>query len=83
MIKKEYADVVVLPLADHPFDAQWSKNLDSLLNDSFPGSTFILWSRNSFIEYYNGSLKVIELPETGSHSATIIREQISDKVLGF
>ncbi len=82
MIKKEYPDVVVLPLADHPYDAQWSKNLDSLLNDSFPGSTFSLYgSRRSFIEYYSGNLKVVELRETGSHSATIIREQISDKVL--
>lgn len=82
MIKKEYPDIVVLPLPDHPLDAQWSLNLDTLLSNAFPGSSFILYgSRDSFIPYYSGKLKTVELDETGSHSATLIREQISDKVL--
>lgn len=82
MIKQEYADVVVLPLANHPIDAKWSQNLDNLLSNAFPGSKFKLYgSRDSFIPYYSGKFAVIELPETGSHSATIIREQISDRVL--
>jgi bifunctional NMN adenylyltransferase/nudix hydrolase len=82
MIKKEYPDIVVLPLPDHPLDARWSENLDTLLGHSFPGSSFVLYgSRNSFIPYYSGKLKTVELDETGSHNATLIREQISDKVL--
>lgn len=82
MIKKEYPDIVVLPLADHPLDTQWSQNLDALLGDSFPGSSFILYgSRDSFIPYYSGKIATVELAETGSHSATLIRDQISDKVL--
>ena len=82
MIKREYPDIVVLPLRDHPLDDQWSRNLDTLLSDSFPGSAFSLYgSRDSFIPYYSGRLETVELAETGSHSATIIREEISDKVL--
>ncbi|MBS1505680.1 MAG: NUDIX domain-containing protein [Bacteroidetes bacterium] len=82
MIKKEYHDVVILPLADHPLDAQWSKNIDTLLGDSFPGSAFVLYgSRDSFIPYYSGKYETVELPEAGSQSATLIREKISDKVL--
>ncbi len=82
MIKKEYPEIVVLPLRDHPFDEQWSKNLDALLSDSFPGSAFKLYgSRDSFIPFYSGRFETVELPETGSQSATIIREKISDKVL--
>lgn len=82
MIKNEYPDIVVLPLSDHPLDAKWSGNLDTLLSDSFPGSSFSLYgSRDSFIPYYSGRFETVELPETGSHSATIIREKISDKVL--
>ncbi len=82
MIKKEYPEVVVLPLSDHPLDTKWSQNLDSLLSNSFPGSSFKLFgSRDSFIKYYSGHYEVVELSESGSHSATLIREKISDKVL--
>ncbi len=82
MIKKDYPEVVVLPLSDHPLDLKWSQNLDNLLSNSFPGSGFKLFgSRNSFISYYSGKYEVIELPENGSHNATLIREQISSKVL--
>lgn len=82
MIKREYPGMVVLPLSDHPIDARWSQNLDTLLANSFPGASFKLYgSRDSFIPYYSGKLEVIELPETSNQSATLIREQISDKVL--
>ncbi|SKC60770.1 NUDIX domain-containing protein [Ohtaekwangia koreensis] len=82
MIKKEYTDIVVLPLSDHPLDKKWSQNLDILLADTFPGSRFVLYgSRDSFKSYYSGSNETFELPENGSHSATTIREQISDRVM--
>jgi bifunctional NMN adenylyltransferase/nudix hydrolase len=82
MIKKAYPEVVVLPLSDHPLDWNWSLNLDHLLSNSFPGSKFKLYgSRDSFISYYSGRFEVVELPETGSHNATLIREKISDQVL--
>jgi bifunctional NMN adenylyltransferase/nudix hydrolase len=82
MIRASYPNVIILPLPNHPLDSKWSLNLDASLSDSFPGSKFRLYgSRDSFIPYYSGRFEVVELPETGSHSATIIREQISDKVL--
>jgi bifunctional NMN adenylyltransferase/nudix hydrolase len=82
MIKKDYADVVVLPLPDHPLDARWSQSLDTLLTETFPGLGFKLYGgRDSFIQFYNGRNETVELPDSGSHSATLIREQISDKVL--
>jgi bifunctional NMN adenylyltransferase/nudix hydrolase len=82
MIKKEFPEVMVLPIRDHPLDSKWSQNLDSLLSDSFPAAKFILYgSRNSFIPHYLGKNKVVELPENGDYNATIIREEISDTVL--
>lgn len=82
MIKQSYPEAVVLPLPDHPLDAKWSANLDALLIQSFPGAGFTLYgSRNSFIPYYSGKLRTIELAENSHHNATLIREQISDKVL--
>jgi len=82
MIKQAYPELVVLPLPDHPLDTRWSQNLDTMLNSTFPGTGFKLYgSRDSFIPYYSGKLETVELPETGSHSSTFIREQISDIVL--
>ena len=82
MIKKIFSDVMVLPLSDHPEDAKWSQNLDELLANAFPGSMFTLYgSRDSFISCYSGQFELVELPKTGFHSATLIRDQISDKVL--
>jgi bifunctional NMN adenylyltransferase/nudix hydrolase len=82
MIKKEYPDLVVLPLSDHPQDAKWSQNLDSLLSNTFVGQSFILYgSRDSFIGYYAGRYEVVELAESVKLNSTAIREQISDKVM--
>lgn len=82
MIKQAYPELMVLPLPDHPLDTRWSQNLDTMLNSTFPGTGFKLYgSRDSFIPYYSGKLDTVELPETGSHSSTLIREHISDIVL--
>ena len=82
MIKKDYPELFVLPLSDHPLDSKWSQNLDTLLSGTFPGSRFNLYgSRDSFIKYYSGNLLTEELPENGNHNSTNIREQISDKVI--
>lgn len=82
MIKKEYADVVVLPLHDHPLDSKWSQNLDTMLSGTFPGSSFLLYgSRDSFIKYYTGKNSVIELAQHGEYNASEIRKALKDKAL--
>lgn len=82
MIKKEYPNVVVLPLPDQPVDTKWSANLDALLGNTFPGSGVTLYgSRDSFIDYYTGRNTVVELPKHGEHSATEIRESLKEKVM--
>jgi len=80
MIKKEYPEVVVLPLPDHPIDARWSHNLDVLLTNTFPGAAFALYgSRDSFIDFYTGKNSVVELPKHGDHNATEIRRMVKEK----
>jgi bifunctional NMN adenylyltransferase/nudix hydrolase len=82
MIRKAYPDVVVLPLADHPLDTVWSANLDTLLANTFPGTSFTLYgSRNSFADYYSGRYSVEELVAHGEFSATEIRESIKEQVM--
>jgi bifunctional NMN adenylyltransferase/nudix hydrolase len=81
MIKRDYPEVVVLPITDHPSDKVWSDNLDNLLKNVFPSETFCLYgSRDSFIPYYKGKLETIELPEHGDYNATELRKQYADKV---
>lgn len=82
MLKQADAELVVLPLSDHPSDLCWSNNLDQLLRSAFPNEQFILYGgRQSFINNYHGILTVKELPEYGTHSATAIRNDHADKVL--
>ncbi|UYQ91376.1 NUDIX domain-containing protein [Chitinophaga horti] len=82
LLKHYAAELVVLPLADHPSDAVWSQQLDSLLASAFPQERFVLYgSRNSFAPYYSGQLPVELLPEVGTHSATAIRDVNADRVL--
>ncbi|MFT4533761.1 MAG: bifunctional NMN adenylyltransferase/nudix hydrolase [Saprospiraceae bacterium] len=81
MIKREYPEVVVLPLSDHPSDAQWSENLDNVLVAACPAERFALYgSRDSFIPYYSGRNKTVELPEHGDHNASELRQKYADKV---
>ena len=82
MIKKEYPDIVVLPLPDHPSNSKWSQNLDSTLANTFPGSGFTLYgSRDSFISFYSGNNQTCALPENGHHNSTEIRQHFGDKVM--
>jgi len=81
MIKKDYPEVIVLPVSDHPSDKEWSASLDNLLRSVFPGEVFCLYgSRDSFIPYYSGRFETVELPEHGDYNATELRKQYADKV---
>lgn len=81
MIKKEFQEIVVLPLSDHPSDEEWSQNLDKMLESAFPNENFTLYgSRDSFIPYYFGKKPIVELPEHGDYSATELRKKYADKV---
>ncbi len=81
MIKKDYPEIIVLPVSDHPSDKVWSETLDNLLKSVFPSEHFCLYgSRDSFIPYYSGKFETMELPEHGDYNATELRKQYADKV---
>ena len=82
MLKKQFPELTILPLSDFRKDDVWSQKLDNLLSTTFPNEKFELYgSRDSFIPYYTGKFMVHEVPQTGDHSGTGLREKISDKVL--
>jgi hypothetical protein len=65
MIKKDYPNVIVLPVSDHPSDKTWSDNIDHLLRGVFPAEQFCLYgSRDSFIPYYSVNLKLLNYLST-------------------
>jgi len=81
MIKKDYPEVIILPISDNPSDKIWSENLDNLLKSVFSAEQFCLYgSRDSFIPYYSGKFETVELPEHGDYNATELRKQYADKV---
>lgn len=81
MIKKDYPEVVILPVSDHPSDKVWSDSIDNLLKGVFSNEQFCLYgSRDSFIPHYLGKIETAELPEHGDYNATELRKQYADKV---
>ncbi|MFL5729851.1 MAG: NUDIX domain-containing protein [Cytophagaceae bacterium] len=82
LVKKEFPDVVVLPLRDTKFDTRWSSDLDQLLSVTFPGEKFVLYgSRDSFIPHYSGKFEISETGQAGDFSSTLLRDDICDKAL--
>jgi bifunctional NMN adenylyltransferase/nudix hydrolase len=82
MIKEEYKDLMVLPLPNHPFDDQWSQNLDQLLTSTFPGANFKLYgSLDKMIPFYSGKFPKEQLPESDTQSSIVTEAELGDRVL--
>ena len=82
MIKSVYPDIVILPLRDQAQDDVWSKQLDAIINDTFPGASVVLYgSRDSFIPSYKGRFNTEELAPQGDYNATELRKKCADTVL--
>lgn len=84
MIEEQFgvSKLTIMPLSDNKSDEIWSKQLDSKIKEVFPlGSVTIYGSRDSFIPYYKGVNKTLELQPDIFVSATDIRELASKKVI--
>lgn len=85
MIEEQFgiSKLTIMPLSDNKSNEIWSKQLDSKIKEVFPlGSVTIYGSRDSFIPYYSGTNKTLELEPEVFISATDIREVASKKVIG-
>ena len=84
MIEEQFgiSKLTIMPLSDNKSNEIWSKQLDSKIKEVFPlGSVTIYGSRDSFIPYYSGVNKTLELQPEIFISATDIRELASKKVI--
>lgn len=77
-------DITVIK--DHPSDSYWSENLDTLIrnDNTYSGlkdSDVVLYgSKNSFINSYSGSFKVIEVEAMNLVSSSSIRKEIGNSI---
>lgn len=85
MVEEQFgiSKLTIMPLSDNKSNEIWSKQLDSKIKEVFPlGSVTIYGSRDSFIPYYSGINKTLELEPEVFISATDVRELASKKVIG-
>jgi bifunctional NMN adenylyltransferase/nudix hydrolase len=82
MLKQEYPDISILPLYDMPNDNDWSKQLDKKIDEGTYGAegVALYGSRDSFIPFYSGKHKVVELEDSLGLSGTKIRASLSDEI---
>ncbi len=84
MILKEFPNVIVLYIKDTYSDVIWSNTLDKIIKDVTGPSqeVFLYGSRDSFIKYYSGCYKCIEIEQTIYVSGTDVRKVVSKQIKG-
>lgn len=79
MVRKAYPrveHVEIDVLADCGSDVIWSEGLDALIAEAYPHFEAVLYgSRDSFIPYYKGKWRTVELPSYQEVSATSLRQE--------
>ena len=83
MIEKAFPKAIVMPIKDMPDDLNWSKAVDSHIEDAIGDMSVTLYgSRDSFIPHYFGRYKTVELPASLDLSGTQAREAASNEIRG-
>lgn len=84
MLKSYFPDIEISPLLDVKGDNKlWSKVLDNnvyvfLKKGQVP---YLYGSRNSFIPYYRGKYKTVEIPEFTDSSGTTLRRSVANRIV--
>jgi bifunctional NMN adenylyltransferase/nudix hydrolase len=74
MIFDVYPNARVFEIKDNPSNQIWSKNVDQILDQNFPGKQVLLYgSRDSFSTSYGGKFSVTLVPELPKISGTEMR----------
>lgn len=82
MIEEDFKNLVVLPLPDNKSNDVWSNQIHIKVREIFPSGNVTLYgSKDSFIPYYKGSWKCVELEPTIYVNATDIRKKLGKKCL--
>ncbi|OGD24181.1 hypothetical protein A2Z10_00740 [Candidatus Azambacteria bacterium RBG_16_47_10] len=77
LIMEAYPQATVLPVYDRPSNAAWSRELDRLVTDAFPGMPAVCYgSRDSFLSVYEGKFSKEYVKEVRGFSGTGARVKI-------
>lgn len=83
MIQSEWPDIVIIPMKDQRFNADWSNILDKKIVEPFGNRKALLYGgRDSFIPYYQGKYPTVELVSDGfEYSGTAVRDEVAREVV--
>lgn len=83
MIQELYPNVTILPVRDQRSNEAWSYILDQKIQEPYGNRTFLLYgSRDSFIPYYSGRYKTVELIGNNVEiSGSKVREDVSKEIV--
>lgn len=83
MIQAEWPNITILPIRDQRENKDWSYILDQKITEPYGNRTALLYgSRESFIPFYQGRYKTIELIGNNDIiSGTAIRDEVAREVL--
>lgn len=76
MILDEYPEASVYKIMDNPSDEVWSKNIDSILDIYNEEDVILYGCRDSFIPYYSGRFKTLEVSMVFTADGTTTRKDI-------
>ena len=82
MVEAIFSNITILPLKDQRSNELWSETVDSMIADTFQGSSALLYgSRDSFIPYYSGKHQTVEVITDVIYSGTELRNKVSKEIL--
>lgn len=83
MVRHHYPRARVASIVDRRSDARWSADLDAAIaRHAEPGDAVLYGSRDSFLRYYTGAYRGVELPPFEHYSATELRLEAVNKPAG-
>jgi bifunctional NMN adenylyltransferase/nudix hydrolase len=77
MLRAEFPRAAIRSLANNPSDFEWSRNLDAIIEETFPDREILLYgSRDSFISHYHGRFPYQSVAPIDGVSGTDKRESL-------
>lgn len=78
LVLRAYPNALIAEARDNRSNAIWSAKLDRIIREACPGHEPVLYgSRDSFLSYYTGKARRVELPPVEGACATDVRTDVT------
>jgi len=78
MLDDCYPNAIILPIKDNVSDSVWSENIDNSIISATHKDAILYGCRDSFINYYSGKFKTVEIETPHDDNATDIRKKVAE-----